>query len=52
MAKKNQMQMPQSTAGLVRYFEASKDSIQLKPEFIIVGSIIIIGIELALRFMF
>ena len=49
-SKKSNVQMPQSTAGLVRYFESSKEAIQLKPEHILVVSAVIIAIELALRF--
>ena len=50
MAKKQKMQMPQSTAGLVRYFDASKERIKLKPEHVvgICGAVIVI--ELLLKF--
>ncbi len=50
MAKKNKMQMPQSTAGLVRYFDESKESIKLKPEHVVVICIVLIVIELAFKF--
>lgn len=52
MGKKDQIQMPQSTAGLIRYFETSKEAIKIKPEMIIVASIAIIAIEVALKFLF
>jgi len=52
MAKKNQMQMPQSTAGLVRYFDTTKETIKIKPEMVVFGSIAIIAIVLAARFLF
>lgn len=50
MAKKNQIQMPQSTAGLIRYFDDSKESIKLKPEHVIVLSVVIMGFIFFLRF--
>lgn len=51
MAKKNKIQMPQSTAGLVRYFEQSKESIKLKPEFVVAICIGVMALVLALRFI-
>jgi len=51
MAKRPKMMMPQSTAGLVRYFEESEEAIKLKPEHIVIICIIIIAAELVLRFM-
>lgn len=50
MAKKSKVQMPQSTAGLVRYFEDSKESIKLKPEHVVVVCVVLIVIEIALKF--
>ena len=49
MSKKDKAMMPQSTAGLVRYFESSKESLKLKPEYIVIFSIIIIVIEIMLK---
>jgi preprotein translocase subunit Sec61beta len=51
MTRKNKVQMPQSTAGLVRYFEESKEAIKLKPEHIVIMCVIIIAVEIALRFL-
>ena len=51
MAKKPQLQMPQSTAGLIRYYEESGEAVKLKPEHVIAMCIIVIAIVLALRFM-
>ena len=48
---KNKMQMPQSTADLVRYFEESKEAIKLKPEQLVIILVIIIVLEIALKFM-
>lgn len=53
MAKKNKFQMPQSTAGLVRYYDQdTKTTIKFKPEQILAVIVVIIIIELALGFMF
>ena len=52
MSKKTKMQMPQSTAGLVRYFEESKESIKIKPEYLIAVLVIIIALEISLKFLF
>jgi preprotein translocase subunit Sec61beta len=52
MSQKDKMMMPQSTAGLVRYFEESKDAIKLKPEHVVAVSAMIIAVEIAFRFMF
>jgi preprotein translocase subunit Sec61beta len=49
---KGKVQMPQSTAGLVRYFEESKESIKIKPEYLIVVLVIIIILEIGLKFLF
>ena len=50
MTKKGKMQMPQSTAGLVRYFEESKEAIKLKPQHVVVVCVILIELELAFKF--
>ena len=52
MSQKDKVQMPQSTAGLVRYFEESKEAIKLKPEHVAVVCVVIIAVEIAFRFMF
>ena len=52
MAKKNQSMMPQSTAGLIRYFDESEAKIKFKPEHVIGFSVIIIALELILKLMF
>lgn len=50
MAQENRGMMPQSTAGLVRYMEESKEAIKIRPEHIIIASVIITVGELYLRF--
>jgi preprotein translocase subunit Sec61beta len=49
MGKKNKIQMPQSTAGLVRYFDSSKESIKFRPEHIAIACGAIIVIEILLK---
>lgn len=47
---KPKVQMPQSTAGLIRYFDDSKSAIRFKPQHVVIAAITIIVLELALRF--
>jgi preprotein translocase subunit Sec61beta len=49
MSKKDRLQMPQSTAGLVRYFDSSKESIKFKPEHIAIAAGAIIALEIILK---
>ncbi|MBU0899005.1 MAG: preprotein translocase subunit Sec61beta [Nanoarchaeota archaeon] len=51
MSQKNKMQMPQSSAGLMRYFDQSKESIKIKPEYVVIFSVVIIALEVIFRFM-
>ena len=50
MAEKK-LTMPQSTAGLVRYYEESQSAIKLKPEHVAAACVAIIVGVLALRFL-
>ncbi len=50
MADKNYM--PQSSAGLIRYYEEAADSLKVKPEHVVFFSIGIIALELAVKFIF
>jgi preprotein translocase subunit Sec61beta len=52
MSKKNRIQMPQSTAGLVRYFDESKERIKFKPEHIAAVCVVLIVIEILLKLGF
>ena len=52
MAKKNKTIMPQSTAGLIRYFDESEEKIKFKPEHVIAFSVAIILAEILLKFLF
>lgn len=49
---KEKMSMPQSTAGLIRYFDASKESIKMKPEHILGVCVVIIALELLIKVAF
>jgi preprotein translocase subunit Sec61beta len=51
MARKDKTFMPQSTAGLIRYFDQSSDSIKFKPEHVLAICIGLVGAVLALRFL-
>ncbi len=50
MAEKEKTYMPQSTAGLIRYFD-EETQIKLKPEHVIWISIIFSSIILVMNFM-
>lgn len=52
MAKKNQGMMPQSTAGLIRYFDESEARVKFKPEHVIGFSVLIIILEILLKYAF
>ncbi|NOX71116.1 MAG: preprotein translocase subunit Sec61beta [Candidatus Micrarchaeota archaeon] len=52
MAKKNKNVMPQSTAGLIRYFDESEEKIKFKPEHVIAFAVLVILIEMILKFAF
>lgn len=51
MSRKDKNVMPQSTAGLVRYFEQTKESIKIKPEHILIAAAGFIAIELLIKFI-
>jgi preprotein translocase subunit Sec61beta len=46
--------MPQSTAGLIRYYdqESSRSALKFRPEQILAGIAVIIVLELALMILF
>ena len=51
MAKKQRSMMPQSTAGLIRYFEESEEAIKLKPEHVIGIAVMVTIIVILLKTM-
>lgn len=44
--------MPQSTAGLIRYFESEKELIKLKPEHVVAIAILFSTTILIMRLLF
>ena len=46
-----QHSLPQSTAGLIRYFDASKDAIKIKPEYVVGFSVVLVVAEVMLRLL-
>ena len=50
MAEKEKQYMPQSTAGLVRYFDV-EEGIKLKPEHVILMTVVFTAFVLVLRFL-
>ncbi len=51
MAKEEKVYMPQSTAGLVRYYDDSGKSPKIRPEHIVAASVLLIAVELLLKFI-
>lgn len=49
MADKNRVSMPASTAGLTRYFEDYRSKIELKPAYILVLALIVMGVIILLN---
>jgi len=47
-----QLHVPASSGGLVRYFDEYKSKIQIRPEMVIVMIAIVIAFVLALKFIF
>jgi preprotein translocase subunit Sec61beta len=50
MSDKVKESMPVSTAGLTRYFEDFKPTIQIKPEHVVIATATLIGFEIFLKF--
>ena len=48
---KEKTYMPQSSAGLTRYFEEAQDSIKIKPEHVAIASAGIIVLEIILKLL-
>ena len=51
MAKEGAV-LPQSGGGLIRYFDAGKEAVKLKPEHVVAISVALIVAELAIKFVF
>lgn len=50
MSDKNKNMMPQSTAGLVRYFDEGEGTFKIKPEYVLFTCAALIVIEIAMKF--
>ena len=46
-----QLSVPASSGGLVRYFDEYKSKLQIKPEFVVLLIILVIVFEIVLRFI-
>jgi len=51
MAKKDKVTMPMGMAGLVRYGEAAKDQIKVKPKYVVAVCVVVVVFELLLGFL-
>ena len=52
MARDNKIHMPQSTAGITRYFDEYKGKVSIKPQVVIVLIVLVIVLVLAIRAFF
>ena len=50
MSQKEKSYMPQSGAGLIRYFDV-EEKIQIKPQYVVAISVIFGGLVLALKLL-
>ena len=50
MAKRDRFRLPSGMAGLIRYGEESKEQIKIKPKYVIAFCVVIVILELILRF--
>ncbi len=51
MSRKDKNVMPQSTAGLIRYFDQTKESIKIKPEHVLIAASAFIVLEIIFKFI-
>ncbi len=51
MSRKEKSMMPQSTAGLIRYFDQGKEAIKIKPEHVLIACGMFIAIEIVFKFL-
>ncbi|MCX8178639.1 MAG: preprotein translocase subunit Sec61beta [Candidatus Aenigmarchaeota archaeon] len=50
MGKKDQTRMPSGMAGIMRYGEEPKETIKIKPEYVVYFTVAVITLQLILRF--
>lgn len=51
MSRKQKSMMPQSSAGLIRYFDQGKEAIKIKPEHVLIVCGLFIAAEILLKFL-
>jgi len=51
MAKDKKSRMPSGMAGLIRYDEELKDAPKIKPKWVIAFALVLITIEVVLKFL-
>jgi len=49
MSEKQRNMMPQSTAGLIRYFDESPETLKIKPQYVVIVCSAVVILELALK---
>jgi preprotein translocase subunit Sec61beta len=51
VSRKEKSMMPQSSAGLTRYFGQSKEGIKIKPEHVLIACTVLIVLEMLIKFI-
>lgn len=51
MTKKDKSRLPSGMGGLVRYDEEVKETIKIKPEYVIYFTLTVIFLEIVLKFL-
>lgn len=48
---REKMNMPQSSAGLIRYFEDADSAFRIRPEHVVIATVAVIVFEMAMLFI-
>lgn len=50
--KKNNAPMPASSAGLLTFFNEETQGVKIRPEIILIGSLVLIAVSIAINSLF
>jgi preprotein translocase subunit Sec61beta len=51
-SKKNNAPMPASSAGLLTFFNEETEGVKIRPEIVLIGSIVLIAVSIAINILF
>lgn len=51
-SKKNSAPMPASSAGLLTFFNEETQGVKIRPEIVLIGSVILITVSIAINIFF